>query len=155
MKKTLVAYFSAGGTTKNRAEQLADTIHADLYEITPKKRYSEEDLDWMNKRSRTTSESKDPAIRPEITGSADLSGYERVVIGFPIWWYTAPRIIQTFIEQNDLNGKEIYLFATSGGSSIDKAADDLKKQYPSVNIVSGRLLNQFDKEDVKKWLEEE
>lgn len=154
MKKTLVAYFSAGGTTKNRAVQLADTIHADLYEITPKKRYSEEDLDWMNKRSRTTLESKDPSARPEINGTVDTSGYERIVIGFPIWWYTAPRIIQTFIEQNDLKGKEVYLFATSGGSSVDKAEEDLRKQYPSLNIVSGKLLNTFNEEDVKNWMEE-
>lgn len=155
MKKTLVAYFSAGGTTKKRAQQLRDTIQADLYEIVPKKRYSEEDLNWMNKRSRNTLESKDPSARPEIAGNIDLSGYERVVIGFPIWWYTAPRIIQTFLEQNDFSNKEVYLFATSGGSSIDKAVEDLKKQYSSIHIVSGRLLNTFDETEVKKWMEEE
>lgn len=155
MNKTLVAYFSAEGTTKKRAEQLAETIHADLYEIVPKKRYSEEDLNWMNKRSRVTLESKDPSARPEITETKDLSGYERVVIGFPIWWYTAPRIIETFLEQNDFSNKEVYLFATSGGSSIDKATEDLKKQYPSIHIVSGKLLNTFDETEVKKWMGEE
>ena len=109
----------------------------------------------MNKRSRNTLESKDPSARPEIAGNMDLSGYERVVIGFPIWWYTAPRIIQTFLEQNDFSNKEVYLFATSGGSSIDKAVEDLKKQYSSIHIVSGRLLNTFDETEVKKWMEEE
>ena len=138
----LVAYFSASGTTKDRAEQLAKNVGANLYEIVPAMKYTSEDLNWMDKRSRSSLEMNDTSSRPALVEKeTDLSGYDTVYIGFPIWWYTAPRIISSFFESNDLSGKRIVLFATSGGSGIDRAVKDLKKQYPSLNITGGKLLN--------------
>jgi flavodoxin len=133
--KTLVAYFSATGTTKQKAEQLAKKIGADLYEIEPKVKYTKEDLDWMNKKVRSSIEGKDEHIRPELKEEKlDLDGYDEIYLGFPIWWYRAPNIIYSFIEHNDLEGKIIHLFMTSGGSSISNAQKQLKKAYPNLNI---------------------
>lgn len=155
MSKTLVAYFSASGTTKAKAEQVAEAVGADLFEIAPVKRYTREDLDWTNKRSRSTVEAQDASSRPAIAQRVDnLDSYDKVVIGFPIWWYTAPRIIYTFLDENNLAGKKIYLFATSGGSSVDKGQRDLEKEYPSLHFVGNKLLNgSFDADEVKSWLE--
>lgn len=140
--KKLVAYFSAGGTTAEKAAQLAKAVSADLYEIAPKERYTSADLDWQDRKSRSTLEMKDPAFRPELSGGLpSLAAYDTVYIGFPIWWYTAPRIINTFLESGDFSGKKIALFATSGGSGIEQAAEDLKKQYPGLEIAGSRLLN--------------
>lgn len=133
--KTLVAYFSATGTTKQKAEQLAQKIGADLYEIEPKIKYTKEDLDWMNTKARSSIEGKDEHIRPELKEEKlDLDGYDEIYLGFPIWWYRAPNIIYSFIELNDLEGKTIHLFMTSGGSSITNAQKRLKKAYPNLNI---------------------
>lgn len=154
MSQTLVAYFSASGTTANKAKQVASAAGADLFEIAPVKRYTREDLDWTNKRSRSTVEANDPSARPEIAKKIDHPDqYDKVVIGFPIWWYTAPRIIETFLDENDLTGKKIYVFATSGGSSVDKCVRDLKKLYPALDFESGKLLNgSVDAASIKEWL---
>lgn len=154
MSKTLVAYFSASGTTKAKAGQVAQALGADLFEIEPEKKYSTDDLNWMNKKSRSTVEANDPASRPAIAkkvGNADQ--YDTVVIGFPVWWYTAPRIINTFLEENDFSGKKIYVFVTSGGSGADKSVRDLKKSYPDLDFVSGKLLNgSVDAADIRNWV---
>lgn len=140
-KKTLVTYFSATGTTRAVAEQLAKVAQADLFEIAPQQPYTAADLDWTNKKSRSSVEMSDPNSRPAIKGQCDVAQYDVVYIGFPIWWYTAPTIINTFIEQHNLKGKTIRLFATSGGSTIDKSVKDLQSRYPELNIQDGRLLN--------------
>lgn len=140
--KKLVAYFSAGGVTAGRAAQLAGAVSGELYEIAPAKRYTAADLDWQDRRSRSTLEMNDPDARPALSGAMpDLAAYDAVYIGFPIWWYTAPRIINTFLESGDFSGKKLALFATSGGSGIDRAVKDLKKRYPQLDIAGGRLLN--------------
>lgn len=154
MSKTVVAYFSATGTTKQKAEAVAKAAGADLFEIAPVRRYTRDDLDWTNKRSRSTLESKDPGARPAVAKKLpDPEQYDKVVIGFPVWWYTAPKIINTFLDENDLTGKKLYLFATSGGSGVEKCINDLKKAYPALNFAEGRLLNgTVDGDAVKNWL---
>lgn len=138
----LIAYFSASGVTERKAKELAKAIGADLYEIAPAVRYTGADLDWMNKKSRSSVEMNDRSSRPALAETDhDFSAYDKIYIGFPIWWYTAPTIINAFLETYDFTGKKIVLFATSGGSSIDKAVKDLKKQYPSLDIAGGKLLN--------------
>ena len=138
----LIAYFSASGVTGSKAEELARAIGADLYEIAPAVRYTSADLDWMNKKSRSSVEMNDKSSRPALAETDhDFSAYDEIYIGFPIWWYTAPTIINTFLETYNFTGKKIVLFATSGGSSIDRAVKDLKKQYPSLDIAGGKLLN--------------
>ena len=131
--KALVTYFSASGVTRNAAKQVADIIGADLFEITPEQLYTDADLDWRDKQSRSTIEMNDKSSRPAIKDGGkveNLDQYDVVYVGFPIWWYTAPTIINTFIEANDFAGKTIVPFATSGGSSIDQACKDLKAAYP-------------------------
>lgn len=139
--KKLVAYFSASGVTAARARELAEVAGADLFEIVPAQRYTSADLDWTNRKSRSSVEMNDAGSRPAMAGSADVSGYDRVYIGFPVWWGVAPHIVDTFIESADLSGKEIVIFATSGGSGISQAVRDLKTRYPKLNITGGRLLN--------------
>ncbi|MDO5759686.1 MAG: flavodoxin [Bacteroidota bacterium] len=152
--KSLVAYFSASGVTKKVAEQLAETAKADLTEITPEKIYTEADLDWTNKQSRSTLEMKDLSSRPAITKKIDnIDEYSVVYIGFPIWWYTAPTIINTFLESYNFEGKKIVLFATSGGSTITKSVEDLQKTYPKLNIVGGKLLNSPNQTQLKECID--
>ena len=142
MKKTLVAYFSATGTTKRAAEQLAKEHNADLFEIAPEQPYTAADLDWTNKQSRSSLEMKDKSSRPAIKGTcANIADYDTVWIGFPVWWYTAPTIVNTFIEANDLSGKVLNVFATSGGSDVKGSAADLKKAYPQYQWGESRLMN--------------
>jgi flavodoxin len=142
MKKTLVAYFSATGTTKAAAEQLAKEKNADLFEIIPEQKYTTADLDWTNKQSRSSVEMKDLSSRPAVSSHIDnIDQYDTIYIGFPIWWYTAPTIINTFIEAYDFSGKVLGAFATSGGSTITKSANDLKKAYPQYTWLEGRLMN--------------
>lgn len=142
MKRTLVAYFSATGTTKRAAQQLAKEKDADLFEIAPAVPYTAADLDWRDKSSRSTLEMKDKSSRPAIKGTcANMADYDTVWIGFPVWWYTAPTIINTFIEAHDLSGKTICVFATSGGSGVSGSANDLKKAYPQYKWGESRLLN--------------
>ena len=138
--KTLVTYFSCTGTTRAAATKLAKELKADLFEIVPSTPYTSADLDWRNKKSRSSVEMQDLTSRPAIKDTvANMGQYDVVYIGFPIWWYTAPTIINTFIEAHDLNGKEIYLFATSGGSTPDKALRDLKAAYPKYRFLDAKL----------------
>ncbi|MBR2959665.1 MAG: NAD(P)H-dependent oxidoreductase [Bacteroidales bacterium] len=142
MKKTLVAYFSATGTTKAAAERLAKEMNADLYEIAPEVPYTSADLDWRDKQSRSTKEMQDKTSRPAIKGTCtNIDDYDTVWIGFPVWWYTAPTIVNTFIEAHDLSGKVLNVFATSGGSGVDGSAKDLKKAYPQYTWGESRLMN--------------
>lgn len=154
MKKKLVAYFSAGGTTKKEAERIAKIADADLFEIKPSVRYTNADLNWMDKKSRSSVEMNNPVSRPEIAVKVDdMLKYETVFIGFPIWWYTAPRIIQTFLESYDFSGKKIALFATSGGSGIEKSISYLQTAYPQLNIAAGKKFGNAAEDDVKQWVE--
>lgn len=148
--KKLVAYFSASvGNTRERAQELAQVTGADLLEIRPVRPYTREDLDWMNRQSRSTLEMKDPASRPGIVeGEVDPSLYDTVYIGFPIWWGEAPRQVNTFLEENNFAGKTIWLFATSGGSGIRKAVEALQKTYPNLHIAGGTLTNSRITEDI-------
>ena len=142
MKRTLVVYFSATGTTKAAAQKLAKEFNADLYEITPEVPYSAADLDWRDKTSRSTIEMKDKSSRPAIKGKCEnIADYDTVWIGFPVWWYTAPTIVNTFIEAHDLSGKTLNVFATSGGSGVEGSANDLKKAYPQYKWGESRLMN--------------
>ena len=143
--KTLVAYFSATGTTARAARRLAEAVGADIYEIRPAVPYTRADLNWSDSKSRSALEAHDAACRPAIAGEpVDLSGYATVFVGFPIWWYTAPRIIQSFLESHDFAGKRVVPFATSGGSGIEKAERSLKSHCPQANWKKGKLLNHMD-----------
>ena len=136
MRKTLVAYFSASGVTKGVAEKLAAATGSDLYEIKPAEPYTPADLNWNDKNSRSSVERNDPSSRPALADQgANLAGYDRIYLGFPIWWYTAPRIIRTFLESYDFAGKTIVLFATSGGSGLGQTAAELSSSCPGAKIV--------------------
>ncbi len=149
MKKLLVAYFSASGVTAQAAETIAETIGADLYEIRPETPYTPADLDWMNRRSRSSVEMNDPASRPAIAEpAADIEQYDTILVGFPVWWYVEPRIVDTFLESYDFSGKTMIPFATSGGSGIGKAEQSLKNHCPSAVWKPGKLLNHAD---IKAW----
>ncbi|MBR4508426.1 MAG: flavodoxin [Elusimicrobiaceae bacterium] len=154
MSKKLVAYFSASGITEKVAKQIADLAKADIYEIKPKVPYTEADLDWMNKSSRSSMEMKNLSFRPEMAdNNIDISAYDTIYLGFPIWWYIAPTIVNTFLEKHDFSGKKIVLFATSGGSGLGKTAQHLK---PSVAkdtiIIEGKILNSASSADIQNWL---
>ncbi len=141
MSKKLVAYFSASGTTAAKAKALADAAGADLYEIKPEKAYTKSDLNWMNPLSRSSKEMK-KGIKPALADSnAAIENYDVIFVGFPIWWYVAPTIINSFLEAYDFGGKKVVLFATSGGSGFGKAVQSLQPSAPSAEIVEGRILN--------------
>ena len=151
--KTLVAYFSATGTTERAAKMLAEVAGADLYRIEPETPYTAADLDWHDKNSRTSVEMNDPKSRPAIKGRCEqMADYDVVYIGFPIWWYTVPTIINTFMESYDLQGKTLIPFATSGGTDITKTADNLKKAYPNLTWKPGRLLNGATRETIEQFV---
>ena len=144
-KKILVAYFSASGVTARAAEDIAAAIHADLYEIRPAQLYTPADLDWMNRRSRSSVEMNDPDCRPAIAAPVeDMAQYDTVLLGFPIWWYVEPRIVDTFLERYDFSGKTMIPFATSGSSGIERAAQSLKAHCPNAVWKTGKLLNHTD-----------
>ena len=152
MSKVLIAYFSASGVTKNIAQKIANENDYDIFEIVPEEIYTSEDLDWTDKNSRSTKEMNDKSFRPPIAQSCDVSGYDTIVIGFPVWWYTAPTIINTFIESTDLEGKTIKAFCTSGGSGIDKCVSDLQATYPELNFSEGmRFMGDVSK--AREWIE--
>lgn len=155
MSNKLVAYFSASGTTAKAAKALAEAAGADLYEIKPQVPYTKADLNWMDKTARSTIEMNDSASRPAIvTGDLDVSGYDTVLLGFPIWWYIAPTIINTFLEAYDFSGKTIVLFATSGGSGFGKAVESLQPSAPNAAIREGRVLNGAQSADgLKAWVD--
>ena len=153
MAKTLVAYFSASGVTRNAAELIARTAGADLYEICPAEPYTAADLNWRDKNSRSSREMRDKNSRPALADHpVNLQEYDTVLLGFPIWWYTAPTIINTFLESHDFAGKTIILFATSGGNT----AQDLKRSVASSAVIrEGRLLNgRLQESAIREWLSE-
>ncbi|GFI37674.1 hypothetical protein IMSAGC015_01861 [Lachnospiraceae bacterium] len=153
MSKKLVAYFSASGTTKKVAEIAAEGAKADLFEIEPKIPYTKADLDWMDKKSRSSVEMSDKKFRPEIIGNdIDLKEYDEIILGFPIWWYVAPTIINTFLEKYDFSGKKIILFATSGGSGFGNTLQELQPSAPEAVIIEGRLLNRVNQKEITEWV---
>ena len=142
MANVLVAYFSAGGVTAKVSKTLAESIGAALYEIKPEVRYTKADLNWMNKQSRSSVEMNDKSFRPAVvTGDLDVSGYDTICLGFPIWWYVAPTVINTFLEAYDFTGKKIVLFATSGGSDFGNTAAELQPSAPNAEIVEAKVLS--------------
>lgn len=153
MGKKLVAYFSASGTTRKIAEIIAQVAEADLYEIMPKQPYSKADLNWMDKKSRSSVEMSDKKFRPEISNlDAQVEKYDEIILGFPIWWYIAPTIINTFLEKYDFSGKKIVLFATSGGSGFGNTVSELKPSAPDAEIVEGKVLNKATKQEIAEWI---
>ena len=154
--KKLVAYFSASGVTAAVAEKLAAAAGADLYEIKPAVPYTEADLDWRNRASRSSMEMRDLASRPATADDkTDLSGYDTIFLGFPIWWYIAPTIINTFLESRDFSGKKIILFATSGSSGLGKCAENLRSSAPGAEIIDGRMMNgDPSEEELAQWVEQ-
>ena len=142
MSKILVAYFSASGVTKKVAEKLAALVNADIHEIKPKVPYTKADLNWMDK-----------TFRPEIVKEdLNLSSYDTILLGFPIWWYVAPTIINTFLENYDFSGKRIVLFATSGGSGFGNTIKELKPSVADAEIVEGKILNRASDDQLKDWI---
>lgn len=156
MKKSLVAYFSASGTTAKVAKTLAKAAQADLYEIRPAIPYTQADLNWMDRKSRSSVEMQDKAFRPALADTdAGIADYDVIFLGFPIWWYVAPTIIHTFLESYDFSGKTIVLFATSGGSDFGQTVKSLKESVSSeTKILEGRLCNSsYDVKDLRQWLQ--
>lgn len=153
--KTLVAYFSASGQTAKLAKTLAGVTGGDLFEIAPETAYTAADLDWMDKKSRSTIEMKNPKSRPAIAGKvADMAQYDTVFVGFPIWWYQAPRIIETFLESYDFSGKTVIPFATSGGSGMGKTNSVLKPSCGGAKLLEGKVFRRgTSKSDLAAWAE--
>ena len=143
MSKKLVAYFSASGVTAKVADMLADAVGADIYEIRPEVPYTKADLNWMDEKSRSTIEMNDKTSRPALADKdANVEQYDTIFLGFPVWWYRAPSIINTFLESYNFSGKKIILFATSGGSEFGKTVEELKVSVPATcEIIEGKLLN--------------
>ena len=153
MGKKLVAYFSASGTTRKIAEMIAEATAADLYEILPKQPYTKDDLNWMDKKSRSSVEMSDKKFRPEISNTdVQVEKYDEIILGFPIWWYVAPTIINTFLEKYDFSGKKIVLFATSGGSGFGNTVSELKPSAPDAEIVEGKVINKATKQEIAEWI---
>ena len=151
--KTLVAYFSATGVTESVAKDLAEAAGATLYEIKPEVKYTAADLDWRDKKSRSSIEMNDKSSRPAIVKDLeDADSYDVIYIGFPVWWYTAPTIINTFIETYGFEGKTVIFFATSGGSNVSGADRQFQAQYPAINWKAGRLLNGVSKKSLQDWV---
>ena len=155
MSRKLVAYFSASGVTAKVAEKLSEAIGADLYAIEPEVPYTKADLDWMDKKSRSTIEMNNPASRPAIAGKRDnMNDYDTVFVGFPIWWYVAPTLINTFLESYDLTGKTIIPFATSGGSDMGKTNEKLLPSCKGAKLLDGKVFKaSVSGADLAKWAE--
>ena len=153
-KKTLVAYFSASGVTARLAKAIAEAAGADLFEIQPEVPYTKEDLDWTNKNSRSSLEMNDPNSRPAIAGQVeDMEQYDTIFIGFPIWWYVAPKIIHTFLESYDFSGKTLIPFATSGGSGMGQTDKVLKESCSgAVHWKPGKRFAGTDKGQIQEWI---
>ena len=153
-KKILVAFFSASGVTAKAARELAEVSGGELYEIKPEIPYTRADLDWMDKKSRSSIEMNDPSSRPGIADRLpDMRKYDVIFLGFPIWWYVAPTIINTFLESYDFSGKTIIPFATSGGSGMGKTNEGLEKSCPGAKLMEGKLLNGVSSTEMKIWAE--
>ncbi len=153
MSKILITYFSASGVTKRVAEKVANAVNADLFEIEPKEKYTESDLNWMDKNSRSSVEMNEN-IKPEILNRvSNIDDYDTICLAFPIWWYKEPTIIDKFLEENDMSNKNIYVFVTSGSSTIDSTYKSLKNNFPNLNFVSGKRFTGNETEDeYKSWL---
>jgi len=155
MSKILVAYFSASGVTKKVAKTIAQSGNYDIFEIIPKQRYTKSDLDWTDKKSRSSIEMNDKSYRPEIANKIEnMADYDTIFLGFPIWWYVAPTIINTFLESYDLSGKTIITFATSGGSGFGKTIENLKVSCSEdTKFIEGKLINGNPSKDIiKAWI---
>ena len=156
MSRKLVAYFSASGVTAKLAEQLSEAIGADLHEIRAKEQYSQADLDWRNDKSRSSIEMKNKTFRPEIVDDKiSISEYDTVFVGFPIWRYVAPTIINTFLESHDFSGKTVVVFATSGSSDFGNTINELKISLPdSTKLIEGKVLNgKYTNKELSDWAE--
>lgn len=155
MSKILVTYFSASGVTENIAKKIANVLGGTLYKIKPEREYTDEDLDWTNKKSRSSIEMQDVSCRPLIKKeNINLDDYDIVLVGFPVWWYTTPKVINTFIESMDFTGKTLIPFCTSGGSCIETCERDLKNLYPKYNWKKGkRFTSRENEDDIKSLIE--
>ena len=152
MKKVLVAYFSASGVTAGVAKRLAEAAGADLFEIKPETPYTKADLNWMDKKSRSTVEMNDRSCRPAMAETMDISPYEVIFIGFPVWWYREPSIIDTFMESADFSGKTIIPFCTSGGSGLGESAKNLQELAGNVKVADGKRFGSHAAADeLKNW----
>ncbi len=152
MNKKLVCYFSATGTTERCAKKLSSYINGDLFEIRPTKKYSDADLDWTNENSRSTIEMKND-VKPSIEEKvSSINDYDTIYIGFPVWWYKEPTIIDAFIEENDLENKDVYVFVTSGSSSCDSSLENLRNKYKNIRFVSAKRIT--DDNDILEWIKE-
>ena len=155
MKKILVAYFSASGVTAKVAEKMAKAAGADLFEIAPSQPYTKADLNWMDKRSRSTLEMKDRSCRPAMAAKPDVSGYDVILVGFPVWWYREPSIIDTFMESADFTGKTVVPFCTSGGSGLGDSAKNLQALAPGARVLEGKRFSaSASSDELKKWAEQ-
>lgn len=156
MSSTLVTYFSCSGVTAKVANNIADVTGADLFEIKPEVPYTQADLNWMDKQSRSTIEMADPTSRPAIAEKlSNMADYDVVYVGFPIWWYVAPTIINTFLESYDMAGKTIVLYATSGGSGFGKTVEKLEGSCPGATLKEGKILNgRMSKDEILNWVKE-
>ena len=151
--KQLIVYFSATGTTARAARTIADVTGGTLYEIVPQQSYTSDDLDWNDRQSRSSVEMNNPQVRPVLKDTKlDVAAYDVIFIGYPIWWNQAPRIINTFIESHDLNGKTLVPFATSGGSGISNSVRELRKIYPDLEWRDGKLLNGASRNSIQNWV---
>ena len=151
--KQLIVYFSATGTTARAARTIADITGGTLYEIVPQQSYTSDDLDWNDRQSRSSVEMNNPQARPVLKYTKlDVAAYDVIFIGYPIWWNQAPRIINTFIESHDLNGKTLVPFATSGGSGISNSVRELRKIYPDLEWRDGKLLNGASRNSIQNWV---
>lgn len=153
MSKVLISYFSASGVTRDVAKKIAEVVRGDVFEIEPVDKYTEEDLDWTNKQSRSSIEMADSNSRPKIVKKVDnIEAYDKVILGFPVWWYKEPTIVDTFIEENDLRNKDIYVFVTSGGSGVEGSLSSIKEKYSYLNIISGKRVTNPSNEEIIEWL---
>lgn len=155
MKKILVAYFSASGVTKGVAENMAKAVGADLFEIVPEQPYTDADLNWMDKQSRSTLEMRDRNCRPAMAAKPDVTGYDVILVGFPVWWYREPSIIDTFMESADFTGKTVVPFCTSGGSGLGDSAKNMQELAPGAKVLDGkRFSSSAPADELKMWAEQ-
>ena len=155
MNKILVAYFSASGVTAKVAKKMAEAVDADLFEIAPQTPYTKADLDWTNKKSRSSLEMEDSNCRPAMAATADIAPYDVILVGFPIWWYREPSIIDTFMESADFGGKTVVPFCTSGGSGLGSSAQNMQALAPAAKVLEGKRFSRLTSaKELKQWAEQ-